>query len=91
MYSAAPGTSFAIHSDPFMFIFMPFIISAASGGICFCPFISDMSMLVVNAYSLHVMPSMTCDLPVGANDESVFGPATGAAAAPAGGAGGVTT
>src|SRR6266508_4649403 len=69
MYSAMPGASFVTHIDPFMSIVMSFIIDAASGGM-FGPLKSDMLMLVVNENSLHLKPSMTWDLPVGATDAS---------------------
>src|SRR5450759_1601833 len=70
-YSAMPGTSFATHIEPFMVIVRSFIIAAASGGIC-DPVTSAMLIDEVNAYSSHLMPSMTCDLPVGVTDASAF-------------------
>ena len=44
---------------------MPFIASAASGGICE-PTTSAMLIVVVNVNSSHLRPSITCDLPVAA-------------------------
>src|SRR4029078_3055735 len=83
MYSAAPGTSFATHIEPTMFIFMSFIIAAASGGICPPP-ISDMAMDDVKAYSSQLMPSITCDLPVGLIEASTLGGAAFGGTVPAG-------
>src|SRR4029078_6363914 len=83
MYSAAPGTSFAHHLEPTMFIFMSFIIAAASGGI-WPPPISDMAMDDVKAYSSQLMPSITCDLPVGLIEASTLGGVTFGGTVPAG-------
>src|SRR5204863_7525057 len=66
----APGTSMATHIDPFVTIFMPCITAAASGGIC-GPVIALMSIVVAKVYSSYLMPSITCDLPVGLIDASM--------------------
>src|SRR3954470_18592467 len=72
-------------NDPFMSIFMPCIIAVASGGTLGPPMVL-MSTDVLNVYSSSLMPSMTCDLPVGFSDASTVGPvviaAGGVCAAP---------
>src|SRR4051794_41120438 len=67
---------------------MPCIIAVASGGTLGPPMVL-MSTDVLNVYSSSLMPSMTCDLPVGFSDASTVGPvviaAGGVCAAPGGG------